>query len=206
MAVVPTPASPAALALIADQPGYVSGRYYARTLGTASSTILATENRLYFSPVLVPSFATIDRIAANITTGAGDAQYQLKFGIYSNLNGRPNALLLDAGFLTQGVGNGAAEATVAVGLIGWNWLCMIGNRNAGATGTQATFRGFTNESRTDLVQLVGASTPDGIVTESLVAAYNDQVIGTWASYALPAVAPTLTLAATVAPALSFRKA
>jgi hypothetical protein len=54
-----------------------------------------TANRIYAHPFIVAKTITIDRIAVNCTTlisGGG-----LRLGIYSDNNGEPGALLLDAG-------------------------------------------------------------------------------------------------------------
>ena len=189
-----------------SHPGYVAGRYYGRSVGTGSGTILSTENRLYFVPVFLPRPAKIDRISASVSTGAGDAQYQVRIGAYRNAGGRPSTLLFDAGVVAQGTATGACQATVDQTLVDWVWLCIIGNRNAGATGTQATFRGYASESRTHLQDLIGATTNDAFVTGSDVSAYHDQTVGSWGAYTLPATAPTLTFAATVGPMLTFRAA
>lgn len=189
-----------------SHPGFVTGRYYGRSLGTASGTILSVENRLYFFPVFVSRPTKVDRISASVTTGAGDAQYQTRIGAYKNANGRPGALLVDAGTVSQGTSTGACEVTVDQTLFDWVWLCIVGNRNGGATGTQATFRGYAAEARTHLQDLIGAASNDGFVTGSEVSAYHDQTVGSWGAYSLPASAPTLTFAATVGPAMTFRAA
>lgn len=165
----------------------VSGQYYGATESTPAG-ILSVENRLYFTPIWLPALTTIDRLGYTISVAAGDVQYQTKLGLYADLNGRPGALLVDAGFDPVGVATGARTLTIAQIRSGWVWSCIIGNRNAGATGTQATIRGYGTNSA--FGRVFGHATPD---TNNVVTSlHNDQTIGTWATYNLPGTAPALT--------------
>jgi hypothetical protein len=184
-------------------PGLVTGRFYTSNLG-ASGTQLATESRLYFMLFYVPQPTRIDRIGYNISTGAGDAQTQVQFGAYANLNGVPGALIVDGGKVTVGTGTGDFSATVAATLpAGFVWLCAVSHRNGGATGTQPTFRGFAAGANQ---QTFWAGDSDGDITTGVAAILNDQVIGTWGTYVLPSTAPALTYANGIPPAIFVRAA
>ena len=186
-----------------QHPGFVSGRYYTQNLGS-TATQLATENRLYYMLLFVPRPTRIDRIGYNISTGAGDAQTQVHFGVYSNNRGVPGNLLLDAGKVTVGTNTGDQMATVAFVLPqGWNWLCAVSNRNGGASGTQPTFRGWAAAANG---QTFLAGDADGDITTGVAALLNDLTVGTWATYVLPAAAPAVTYANGIPPAIFVRAA
>lgn len=184
-------------------PGFVAGRFYTSNLG-ATGTQLAVENRLYYMMLFVPKATRIDRIGYNISTGAGDAQTQVHFGVYANNSGVPGPLIVDGGKVTVGTGTGDVSATVAATLpAGFAWLCAISNRNAGATGTQPTFRGFSASANQ---QTFWAGDSDGDITTGQAALFNDVTPGTWSTYVLPATAPTVSYANGIPPAIFVRAA
>lgn len=187
----------------ASHPGFVAGRFYTSNLG-ATGTQLAVENRLYYMLLFVPRATSIDRIGYNISTGAGDAQTQVHFGAYSNNNGTPGTLIVDGGKVTVGTGTGDQTVTVSAQLPpGFVWLCAISNRNAGATGTQPTFRGFAAAANQ---QTFWAGDSDGDITTGTATLYNDVTPGTWSTYVLPSAAPTVSYANGIPPAIFVRAA
>ena len=82
-------------------------------------TITIQPNRLCAVPLRFTRDVDLDRLALeNTTTENGN----LLVGIYSNLNGSPNELVLDAGG-TSLLTAGAKEFTISQRLIGgWYWL------------------------------------------------------------------------------------
>lgn len=187
--------------LVASHPGYVAGQYYGGSEAPAAGT-LTTENRLYFTPIFIASPASFDRIGYTISVAAGDAQYQTRLGLYRNSAGRPGALIVDAGLDSAGTNTGARTVTISQSIYGWVWACIIGNRNGGATGTQATIRGYQTDSAFGIV--FGHATPD--TNNLVVALYHDQTVSSWGTYTLPATAPTLTQAGTLGVGLFIRAA
>ena len=178
----------------------MSGRYYTHS-GSPSASVVMTENRLYFTPIFLPYSASFDRIGYQIAVAAGDAEYQTRLGLYADSAGRPGNLIVDAGLDAAGTNVGGRTVTISQSLIGWVWGCIIGNRNGGATGTQATVRGHATDSA---FWDVGHATPD---TNNLInALYHDQTVGSWGAYVLPTAAPTLTTANAVGASTFLRAA
>jgi hypothetical protein len=177
---------------------FVSGLYYGSSDAGAVG-LLTIENRLYFTPVFVPKPTALDQLGYLVSVAAGDAQYQTRLGLYSDVDGRPASLIVDAGVDAVGVGTGARTRAIAQTVSGWVWSCIIGNRNGGATGTQATMRCFS----TNLGYLIGQATPDA--NAGVGGLFHDQTIGSWGTYTLPSTAPT-TSPTTIVPAVYVRAA
>ena len=105
-------------------PGIRTGtNYYISPTGASSTaTALMNANLAYYQPFILPGMA-IDRVGLETTVGAGNA----RVGFYSNLNGTPDTLILDAGILDV---SGAAinEITLSPLLYlpqAWVWGCIV---------------------------------------------------------------------------------
>lgn len=187
----------------AYHPGWISQLYYSLTPpGTGNgSTFQVTENRLYCIPIYAPASYTIDQVAVAVST-VGDVANQVRIGLYTNLNGRPNSLIVDSGRFNVG-DNGVSvyTASVSARVYGWFWACMITNRNTGA-GTMTTYQSWAIESRTYAGMVLGFSGANSTAAWTL--GQNDQTVGTWSTYVLPTTAPTLTIAASAVPNLWVR--
>ena len=191
----------------AMHPGFVSGQYYQFSGGSVASTILLTENKLFFSPFFVPTTRAFDRFGFEISTGAGAAQNEVRTGIYKNTSGKPGALLVDNGRTVVGTGTGAITVTIAQTLApGWYWLAILSNRAPSGSATQPTLRGVGSEARGMLQYYIGSAAP--LAAANIVGHYQHaETVADWTTYALPdpATAPTLEEAAAY-PALWLRAA
>lgn len=75
---------------------WISGRYYFVPDYTGTGAATLTTALLRAVPFIVPNTVTLTKIGAEVTI-AGEAGSKYRLGIYSNTDGRPDALLLDAG-------------------------------------------------------------------------------------------------------------
>lgn len=166
-------------------PSSVSTRYYFSPSvlpAATASAILA--DRAYYQPMLFPGML-IDRIGVEVTTGAAGL---CRLGIYSNLNGAPDTLILDAGTVDT-TNIAVVEATITALYLpaAWVWVCALFN----ATPTMRV--GSGNSGGT----LVGASSFQANPRGS---------IATLAFAALPAAASLVSYnPVTQAPMISVRK-
>jgi hypothetical protein len=104
-------------------PGVRTGTIYytSQAIINSTATVAAAANTLYYQPISV--VGSVNRIGIEVTTGAAGA---CRLGFYSNLNGLPSSLILDAG--TVDVTNIAVvEATIASMTFNgeWVWLAAI---------------------------------------------------------------------------------
>jgi len=81
-----------------------------------------TAGLAYYQPFILPGYG-VDRLGLETTAGSGNA----RLGIYSNLNGTPDTLLLDAGVLDV---SGAAVNEISLASVfifpqSWVWGCII---------------------------------------------------------------------------------
>ena len=112
-------------ALLAFSTPHYSGRYY-RTIATqaASSISYATANQSRYSPFLIPTPTTYDRIA--LTTGtAFSGTASVRLGIFSDSSGKPGELVLDAGLIAPTAASTIYEITISRTLpAGFYWLAF----------------------------------------------------------------------------------
>ena len=103
---------------------HISGRYY-RTL-TNITPIASTysTNVTRYTPIFIPSTTTYDRIAIRTaSTFSGTASGRL--GIFNNLNGKPDTVLLDAGTVSITAAATVYEITINQTLAaGFYWLAF----------------------------------------------------------------------------------
>lgn len=138
-----------------------------------ASTVLYSANTLFYVPVYLRPLTAITKIAVEVTSfAAGNG----RLGIYTNgTNGKPSALLLDAGTISTGTSNGVKEVTISQTLGGWYWLAYVGD-------AAPTLRAFGT-----CTALLGRTSATAL-SESSLAAYSESF-----SYAaLPSTPGTLT--------------
>lgn len=109
--------------------GRISGKYYTAgpgvPIGTNGTTALDTLHAVRFE---VGNACTFDRISVN---GLGTASSFVRLGIYADDNGRPGALIVDAGQVST-AGSGMADATISVTLSGVVWVATVPQGVAGS--------------------------------------------------------------------------
>jgi hypothetical protein len=163
-------------------PGVRTGTIYytSQAIINSATTAAAAANALYYQPISL--VGSVNRIGIEVTTGAAGA---CRLGIYSNLLGLPDALILDAGTVDT-TNIAIVEATItALPLDGkWVWLAAIFDAAPTCrTGSAAS------------PSILGASTPSSTARGLVVA----RTYG-----ALPAAAPAPTGFSSAGPAVFLR--
>lgn len=82
----------------ADHPGVAIGRYYGTATDGMMSTYTFSDSVLYAIPCQFPAGYTFNRIG--VETISRHTGYNVRLGIYSNVDGSPSSLLLDAGIVS----------------------------------------------------------------------------------------------------------
>lgn len=115
---------------------YVSGNKYG-TIRSSGATITLTANTLYAAPFFCRRSTTFSAISVRVGTGA--ASTKITLGIYSNVDGKPSALLHQsnnepstASSSSDAAGTFAANPTLAPGLY---WLALVCDGTPGLSGT-----------------------------------------------------------------------
>lgn len=103
------------------------GRYYFVPPSLTITTSNALQNgTIRLVPFMIPHQITITKIGSEIT-GAGEAGSVLRLGVYSDNDGRPGALLVDAGTI-DGTSTTVQEVTLAAPLTlgpAWYWAASV---------------------------------------------------------------------------------
>jgi hypothetical protein len=157
---------------------YVSGNKYGtlRTSGATFSSLAA--NTLYAAPFFCRRSTTFNAISMRIATGAASTKAQ--FGIYSNVDGKPGALLYQSNNEPSTASNGsdaagtfASNPTLAPGLY---WLAVVsdGAPQPLGTGTGDILLGLFN----------------GATTVSVAAGSTNQTAGYTGSFTYNATLPS----------------
>lgn len=119
----------------------VVGLYY--PTGINASTIPTTVNRVYYVPISFRRACTLDRIGFTGLTAAV-ASSVARLGIYTDTDGRPGSLVVDAGTVSTDAGLSAKEIVISQAVDrGRYWLACVSQ--GGASG--ATLRsslGYAN--------------------------------------------------------------
>lgn len=168
----------------ASNPNYlpmVAGRYYFVPNATSPSTNVPPQGQLRGHVHYIPNRIEITKIGAEVTS-AGEAGSVVRLGIYADDNGRPGALVLDAGTI-NGTSVGVQEITISTTIgPGWYWFAECAQLCPTTPPTMRTVTSFAPPMD------VGTSTPAANATQ---ASYRrDNITG-----ALPnpfASAPTVT--------------
>ena len=114
----------------AFHPGYQTNRYY--TIFPSGGNNLATfgTDAMRFCPIYISKTTTLKNLAIEIRSAIAGT---LRLGIYDNLNGKPNNLLLDAGTVSTAV---AQVVTTPINLVlnpGWYFLAAAPAQNTSVT-------------------------------------------------------------------------
>jgi hypothetical protein len=162
-------------------PGIRTNNYYlaATVLPGAGASAIAI-NTIYYQPIAISG--TINRIGIEVTTGVAGAA---RLGLYSNNNGIPGTLILDAGTVDV-TSIALVEATISDMVLRGEWMWMALVSNAAATCRTGAI---------GLSMVAGSSTPSAGVR-----GYS----GTFAYAALPTAAPAITGISSVVPAIWLR--
>jgi hypothetical protein len=165
-------------------PGMRTGAvyYFGATVLPSATTAAVSANAFYCQPISV--VGTINRIGIEVTTGSAGL---CRLGLYTNLNGLPGSLVLDAGTVDT-TNIAVVEATIADMVMRGDWFWM-----------GAVF----NATPTVRVGTVGAAMLGGANTTSAGARC---LTGAFAYAALPATAPTISGVSSVGPAIFLRSA
>lgn len=121
---------------------HISGSYYSQFHTNSNETI---GNQVqYFTPVFIPETASYDRLQI-LTIGTFSGTATVRLGIYSDSNGQPGNLVLDAGTVSCTAASTAYTITINQSLnTGWYWLSAC-TQGAATTNTFYGFAGnFTN--------------------------------------------------------------
>jgi hypothetical protein len=114
-----------------------SGQYYLSMVGSGLTNQGMTLNRLYAMPFFVGRACVLDRLAQRVTV-AGASSNTIRLGLYSDDNGKPGALLVDAG-TADATTTGVKALTVSVAIAqGLYWLATVAQ-----TGTACSCHGNT---------------------------------------------------------------
>ena len=115
--------------LASDFPGIsnfmVSGMYHGASPGSTMTSIQATLNSLYVTPLFIPRSLTIVRIVAEVVTAGGTGSV-VRLGLWNdNGTGYPGTLLLDAGTI-DGTSNTVQEITISQAVTpGLYWIGAV---------------------------------------------------------------------------------
>jgi hypothetical protein len=154
--------------------GYQTGRYYyGYGVQNPSATMVVTANRLYWRPMIIGAGFTATAVGINVATGAaGNA----RIGLYTLIDGRPDARLFDFGTVsttTLGEKEIAISQALSAGVYA---ICVV--FDAAPTITYASQIGN---------QLLGHFVGLTTITDDSMGAYGNFTYG-----ALPSTFPTHT--------------
>jgi hypothetical protein len=144
--------------LLAEHPGYISGRFYPTLAAAMSSGAVPAVDLVYLYPFRIHTSVTLATLVARVvTSGAGSA---MKAGIWANnvATQRPTSTALIA--FNTGVATTSSSTTVSMDTAdtalaaGWYWA------GSKFTGTLPVMAGITS-GQGDLVQFIGATTNNG---------------------------------------------
>jgi len=138
-------------------PPHAGGRFYGNACELANTTLAVGANIMYAIPIFVPTTTTYTAISVEVTTLKAGASIQL--GIYRDLNGAPDALVLDAGNVSAAA-TGLKTIVISQALTpGWYWLIGLASDTPAVRATTAAggFRMLGGTSGTDVTTHVGWS-------------------------------------------------
>ncbi len=115
-------------------PGRISGRYYAAGYAVPGSSGTTTLNTLNAIPFYVGNPCEFDRISVNALNTASSI---VRLGIYADDNGKPGALIVDAGQISTAL-SGMADATINVRLSGLVWVAVVPQSVTGSMSRYGT--------------------------------------------------------------------
>ena len=128
------------------------GTAYSSTAVSSSTT--NSNNRGKLTPVYIGTAVTIDTLALYMVTANAGASAVVRLGIYDDLDGRPNNVIVDAG--TASVNGAAAMKTLSFTPVtlqpGFYWA-IAATQNLDTSGVNPTFASVTG------TQAIGDSVP-----------------------------------------------
>jgi hypothetical protein len=135
---------------------WVAGRFYQPMQGATPGTLLTVASTIYAYPIRVPNNIPIQTISADVTTGQTGGQ--VRFGLYTDLNGAPSTLVSgsDSGNQTA-TGTDVATFTPSSPISlneGWYWAALV----AAATSTMPTVAALAAGYAADSTALIGQDT------------------------------------------------
>jgi hypothetical protein len=140
----------------------LTGNYYRTPTTTLSTSINPTTNRLLLTPIYLDRTLTLDRLAA-VSGPAFVGTSSVRLGIYDSLNGKPNALVLDAGTVSFTAINTTLQITVSQSLNkGFYWLAFCQQ----SAPTTAAYWGQASGQTASNVYMFGSSTATGSLNNS----------------------------------------
>ena len=168
----------------------VAGRFYNPVPGGTPGSLLTVASTIYAFPFRWPGNVPIQTLSANIVTGQTGGK--VRFGLFTDLNGAPNALVSgsDSGDQTA-TGTAAATFTPVAPLVlneGWYWAALA----AVASSTMPTVSSIATGYGADNNALLGQDTLAHAVATSAEAALGVSAAFTYG--ALPATFPTASYA------------
>jgi len=186
-----TAATPAAvktaydLALLQPVLKLQSGQFR-RTPYPGNSSFAMSPNVTYYTPIYIPQSTDFDRLACR--TGTFNASNTVRLGIYSDLNGRPSSLILDAGTVSASAATTDYLITISQTLeTGVYWLAFNSISN-----TTTQFLGVAAAGINAISQLVQSSST---INGNNNGAYTQSVN---VSSGFPSTASSLTITSTFA--------
>lgn len=117
-----------------------SGLYYPGWNAGINSNGTITQNTLYAVPFWVGDSQSFDRIGIICATAVASSNVRL--GIYSDNNLKPDTLLVDAGQVDTHTSNGFKEATISQTLSGLVWVVAV-SQGAAANLTRTSVGWFS---------------------------------------------------------------
>ena len=169
---------------------WVASRFYGNVPGATPGTLLTVASTIYAYPIRVPGNIPVQTISADVTTGQTGGK--VRFGIYSDLNGAPSALISgsDSGDQTA-TGTAVATFTPTSPITltdGWYWLALT----AVASSVMPSVAALAASYNANLTSLLGQDTAAHAFASSVESAMGVTAAFTYA--ALPAAFPTASYA------------
>jgi hypothetical protein len=183
-----TAATPAAVKTVYDSLQNLAKRtgLYYRTPSPQEGSANIGTNNLVLTPIFVDRTLTADRIVAS-THSSFVGSSTVRLGIYSNVNGAPSDLVLDAGTVSFTAGNQVREITISQSLsVGFYWFAFC---QQGTPPTTSNYLGANELYTTSNNYLYGK--PD-MGTQTIQGFYTPSITG-----AFPSTLSTVTAATRV---------
>lgn len=140
----------------ATSPPLPSGVYFFPISGHSQATATPVTGQLNVAPWALPVAASLTRIGGAVTT-IGDVGSKVRLGIYGDDgNGRPAALLLDAGTIN---GDSATVQELTISLTLPPGVYWLGGVNQVVTTTAPTLRTVNNTSTPTPVPIMSTTIP-----------------------------------------------
>jgi hypothetical protein len=140
---------------VAFNTAHISGKYYRSTFAySVGAQTFSTTDQTRYSPILIPTTTTYDRIGLR-TTATFSGTGSVRLGIYSDLNGKPDTVVLDAGLISPTDASTSYEITISQSLsAGFYWLAF----NVITAATTNSFQGVSAGSGSNNIANMGGFT------------------------------------------------